>query len=635
MDKTFTLRSIITGAVLAFIIGAGNIYNLMIIKGSYMALDFTTPAAIFFIFWISLLNVAFKKIAPRIVFSPAELILIYIMMIVSCSIPTMGLTLYLIPLISGASYYATPQNNWDTLVLPHLKKWMVLQDKQAIQWFYEGIPKGQSIPWLAWLKPLFAWLCLIMALYLVMIFIMVILRKQWTETEKINYPLTKAPLELIHATTNDIFKNRIFWLGFALPFTIGCINAIHAYYPLFPHIELYKNIPIFRRTLSMAFRLSFPMVGFSYFVSLPLSFSLWFFCLLTTIEQGVFNIMGFAQKDFLPYNSERPMLGWQSFGSLLVIVLYGLWMARKPLSQIVKTACGRLQDTNNSDEEIVSYPVAFWGMVIGLLFMFFWLVSSGLSLITAAFFLICSFIIFIGITRVVTEGGLAATRAPVISPVVTNSFFGSSRLGAEQLCSLGMTFVFVSDVRTFVMAAVANGLKMLQEIKKRRRLIFWAILISIIVTLASSIWATLLLGYKHGAINANHWFFVSGPQYPLKYIAQEIKHPGGTDWVYMGFVGIGALITVALQFMRTRFLWFPFHPLGFAFSTTMMTNALWFSIFASWFIKSMILKYGGAKVYEKGKVFFIGLIIGQFVVNGIWLFVDFFTKETGHSLFWA
>lgn len=49
----------------------------------------------------------------------------------------------------------------------------------------------------------------------------------------------------------------------------------------------------------------------------------------------------------------------------------------------------------------------------------------------------------------------------------------------------------------------------------------------------------------------------------------------------------------------------------------------------------MILRYGGSQVYEKGKLFFIGLIVGQFVVNGIWLFIDYFAGKTGNILFWA
>ncbi|MCD6408544.1 hypothetical protein J7L87_05805 [bacterium] len=633
-NKIFTVRALIIGAIFSFLIGAGNVYNLMVIKGSYMALDFTTPSAIFFIFFISLYNVLAKKFFPRFSLSAPEMILIYIMMIVSCAIPTMGLTLYLIPLIAGTKYYATPQNEWNKLFIPHLKKWTILHDENAIKWFFEGIPKGMRIPYEAWIKPLAYWLLLIIALYLAMIFIMVILRKQWMEKEKLNYPLTKAPLELIHSTENNLFKNKLFWLSFAIPFVIGCINGLNFYQPAIPKIELVRSIPIFRRTMNLQFRISFPMIGFTYFVNLPLSFSLWFFCLLTTIEQGYFNITGFGVSEFLPYNAARPLLGWQSLGALVVIVLYGLWLSKSHLKEVFRKAIRKERD-ESSNYEIVSYTVSFWGLVISLIIIFLWLITSGLSPLASLIFIFFAFIIFIGITRVIVEGGLAATRAPVIAPVITNSIIGSKNLGPSGLAALGLTFVYASDVRTFVMASVANGLKMLEEVKKKKRMVFWGIILSIFISLFSSIWTTLFLGYKHGAINANTWFFIAGPQYGWKYIVQELKKPTGPDLLYLGFAGIGAGITVFLQLMRMRFLWFPFHPLGFAFSTIMMTNALWFSIFIAWFIKFLILRYGGAQIYEKGKVFFIGLIVGQFVVNGLWLVIDFFTGETGNVLFWA
>jgi len=389
-----------------------------------MTIDFTTGFAIFFIFFITLFNYLFKKIFKKEGLKISELIIIYIMMIVSCAIPTMGLTLYLIPLITGVKYYADPQNGWDTLIIPHIKKSLIVQDENAIKWFFEGIPKGENIPWISWIKPLSLWIPLILFLYLAMIFIMVILHKQWSENERLNYPMTKAPLELINCYTNNIFKNGIFWLGFLIPFILGLINGLHFYFPSFPQVQLVKYISIFRGTLGFRFNISFPMIGFTYFVNLPLAFSLWFFCLLTTIEQGFFNITGFGTQEFLPYNADRPLLGWQSLGSLVVIVLYGLWISRKSLISIIKS---------KGENEIIPPKISFIGLVISLLFIYLWLLYSGISFLPAMLFIFFAFIIYIGVTRVICEGGLAATRAPVISPVITNSFLGSSHLGLSNL----------------------------------------------------------------------------------------------------------------------------------------------------------------------------------------------------------
>ena len=54
----------------------------------------------------------------------------------------MGLTSDFIPYLSGAQYYATPENRWADLFMGHVPDWMVPQDTKAIQDFYEGNPHG-------------------------------------------------------------------------------------------------------------------------------------------------------------------------------------------------------------------------------------------------------------------------------------------------------------------------------------------------------------------------------------------------------------------------------------------------------------------------------------------------------------
>ena len=50
-------------------------------------------------------------------------------------------------------------------------------------------------------------------------------------------------------------------------------------------------------------------------------------------------------------------------------------------------------------------------------------------------------------------------------------------------------------------------------------------------------------------------------------------------------------------------------------------------------IKVIVLKYGGAGLYRRSQGFFVGLIAGQALANGMWLVVDYFTGKVGNSIF--
>tara|TARA_B100000959_G_scaffold205535_1_gene215443 strand:+ start:623 stop:907 length:285 start_codon:yes stop_codon:yes gene_type:complete len=65
------------------------------------------------------------------------LLVVYAMLITASAIPTMGLSEYLLTITTGAQYYATPENEWATLIGPQIADWMVPQSPQAISWFFE------------------------------------------------------------------------------------------------------------------------------------------------------------------------------------------------------------------------------------------------------------------------------------------------------------------------------------------------------------------------------------------------------------------------------------------------------------------------------------------------------------------
>lgn len=604
-----------------------------------MALDFSTPGALFLFFILAaILNSLLRALGPGFALSRSELIVVYVMMITASSLATMGFIEYLLPIIAGWSYYATPENRWAELIGPHVPDWIAPKDATAIKNFFEGMPEGSAIPWGVWMKPLIAWVVFAFSLYLVMTCIMVILRKQWMEQERLIYPLAQVPLEMVdegekRSVVNPFFKNKLMWIGFAIPFIISSINALHYYFPFIPSIHLAQSLYIFRRTIGIQCRVSFPIVGFSYLINLDIAFSLWFFNLFSTVLQGLFNIAGIASTERLAFGAaSRPILAHQGMGALIVLVLMNLWIGKRHLRDVFRKAFAGAPEVDDTGE-ILSYRGAVFGLIGGALVMGVWLWRAGLPAWIVPLFLIAAFILFVGLTRIVVQGGVAAAVASMIAPCVIVSGIGSSALGSSGVVSMGFTFSWAADMRTFVMVSCANGLKLAQDIVGSKRRLFWAMMLAIVLTMGGATWMILKLAYTHGGINLNQWFFTyTGPwEYFSPMLDAAVPACIG-GWIH---TGVGAVAMVFLMLAQHRFLWWPLHPLGYPIGAVWIMDVIWFSIFLAWISKTVALKYGGARLYRTLRPFFLGLILGQFVAAGTWLIIDYFTGTVGNIVFWV
>ena len=69
------------------------------------------------------------------------------MMMVACALPTTGLVAYHLPILILGFYYATPENEWAEVILPHVPEWMAPRDPGAVRYFFEGLPDGEAVPW--------------------------------------------------------------------------------------------------------------------------------------------------------------------------------------------------------------------------------------------------------------------------------------------------------------------------------------------------------------------------------------------------------------------------------------------------------------------------------------------------------
>jgi hypothetical protein len=109
---------------------------------------------------------------------------------------------------------------------------------------------------------------------------------------------------------------------------------------------------------------------------------------------------------------------------------------------------------------------------------------------------------------------------------------------------------------------------------------------------------------------------------PWRKLDSWLTSPRRPDYGAAGAYLLGVLFTVFLAVMRTRFVWWPFHPVGYLVSGSFGLFRLWLPIFLTWLIKSLLLRYGGLSAHQKARPFFFGLILGEFSAAFLRTIVD-------------
>jgi hypothetical protein len=159
-----------------------------------------------------------------------------------------------------------------------------------------------------------------------------------------------------------------------------------------------------------------------------------------------------------------------------------------------------------------------------------------------------------------------------------------------------------------------EGFKLADVTRSSQRRWFGALLLAAALGALAGFWSMLHLYYHYGATAKAHTFGSEAYVRLDGWIASP--RPPNTASGLAVMVGFG--IAVFLQAMRTRFPWWPFHPLGFAVTSSWEINLVWLSLLIAWVLKLTILRYGGRQGYSKSIPFFLGLILGQFVVGSLW-----------------
>ena len=624
----FPWRGMGLGAVMSLLVVSTAIFYNSRLARQGISNDMLAACAVFFLIVIcGVVNPLLKLADRRLGFSGPDLLVAFAMMLVASAIPSWGLLQMWVATVTSWHYFASPENMWAELFIPYLPQSAVVRDLDAIRYLYEGLPLGETIPWASWILPVLFWFPFFIALYLGMIAMMVLFRKQWVEHERLAFPMMQFPAELCKEgeegeIATPFFKSKAVWLGAAIPFLILSYNSIAAFLPGLNAIPLRRYIGVMRRMAYYCVYLNFPAMGFAYLVSLDISLGLWLFHVVSKLQAGAINMLtgGVLTNSQVLYCAGYPVNAHEGFGSMVVLFFSGLWIARKRLGRIFGLGL-RMKATDEDSHEIMSYRAAVWATMLCWFVLAVYMHETGLTWFQAGVFIFVAIIVFYAVTRVICEGGVGFARAVYIPNAFLINQFGSNVLGPQGISALGFSFVWSGDLRTIVMTQAAQGMRLTESIDRRRPLL-WCMLLAVVIALFGSLAASLHLGYKYGLFNC----MGSWPVWPCgthhwRNVAGFIKTPRVPDPLSWVFMGIGGVVMYLLIFLRQRFVWWPIHYIGLPVCGSLPMNYLWFSVFLAWMIKALILKFGTTWLYQRSRMFFLGMIFGSLAASGIWTII--------------
>jgi len=613
-------------------------YANLVVRGTRPANTSLPFGAIALLFLLIACQPIAARLSRRLVLVRQELIIVFTMILLASSVPTWGLVGQLLPVLTGAQYYASPENRWGDTILPYVPDWLVPQAPAAARQFYEGLERGAALPWAAWAVPLAAWSVLVAAYFLTTICFMLLLRRPWVEQERLIYPLMRLPLAMTEQVTAarplaPLMRNALLWLGVAAVLVPTCLNGLHHYVPTVPFLHLRHDYRASLGQETLLFRcwLNFAVVGFTYVVSTDLAFSLWFFALFTVIQTPLMRLYGLGLGAKEIYCAGSPAVSNQAMGAMLLLVGTTLWTARRHLTRMFRAALGL--DGSGLEAEPASPPFALWGAVGGTLVMLLWLHAAGLPLLPSAVFLFAMWVTFLALTRATVQGGVPVSRAALIPQSFTVHALGSRALGAHGLTLLAYTFPWTADIRVFLMPFFAHALRLWDELRPRPRALLPAAALALLIAALGSVPLTLYLAYHRGGVALSSWLFRGNPLSAFRYTANLLEHPAPASLARSGFLGLGAGVMWLLTMAHHNLAWWPFHPLGFAIAPTQPVQDLWFPILIGWIFKAVTLRYGGFRLYHRLLPLFLGLILGQCLGSALWVAIDALAGHTGNLIY--
>jgi hypothetical protein len=580
-----------------------------------------------------------------------ELLVIWVLMVVVSGIAYTGLVRTFFINITAPYQFATVGNRWQEVLQPLLPRAWYPQDVAAIQALYNGLEGGRdmawwgviwSIPWRVWLPPLMTWGCFVLLCYWVMLCLVNLFSQQWVANEKMNFALLRVPQMMEQALAEHrlggFFADRFLLLGLTVAAALHIVNGLHFYFPEVPQIPTlilagpyFPKYGLFSGFQKLKIYLYPAFVGFAFLTTQQIALSFWLFYLLGGLLSGILSVLGYSVPAAALGITFGPTLArveeTQMIGATVVFFLFILWLGRHHISQVLRQAFSSAKIAP-AEAEYFSGRLSIWGLVMGVACLVVWCRYYGMPLRVILPLLGVFYIVMVVASRVVCQGGVAyytLNMAPTdaLIPVVGSRCFGPVGL---LMAAVMQKLLFV-DLRESLMPSLVHGTK-IKEGVRNGRLLLAGVIIALVIGVVVSFVAMLALCYKYGIRELSLEWATQTSVGVYDDVQRLLEMP--TDprkWVIL-FSSVGAGVMLLLVLLYQGFYWWPVHPIGYLTTYSSAMHILWFSFLTGWLCNHLALRYGGVGLFKRVRFLFVGLIIGDFVMAGIWALVGLFAGSS-------
>jgi hypothetical protein len=198
---------------------------------------------------------------------------------------------------------------------------------------------------------------------------------------------------------------------------------------------------------------------------------------------------------------------------------------------------------------------------------------------------------------------------------------GTRRIDPASLTIIALFSWFNRGYRSHPMPNQIEAFKMANATGMNYRGFLGAMLIAAVVGILACFWANLDMTFRDGvatqARGAQYW--MGWRSFGL--LRGWLLNPSDADPAGTSYAIGGAVVSFFIMFMRMRFLWWPFHPAGYALATSYAMDYFWSVCLVTWVLKSIILRYGGLRLHRQVAPLFLGLILGDYVIGSLWTII--------------